>query len=87
MYSLAIARFDIPGEAGFPLNGVYAKPSTPEQVVFITFVLISWRGLKSFINIRVWIKTFSCKYNGTRAHIHITHMKLVLLLRRASLNR
>ena len=31
MYSLAIARFDIPGEAGFPLNGVYAKPSTPEQ--------------------------------------------------------
>ena len=31
MYSLAIARFDIPGETGFPLNGVYAKPSTPEQ--------------------------------------------------------
>ncbi len=26
MYSLAISRFDIPGEAGFPLNGVYAKP-------------------------------------------------------------
>ena len=25
MYSLAIARFDIPGEAGFPLNGVYGK--------------------------------------------------------------
>ncbi len=24
-------RFDIPGEAGFPLNGVYAKPTTPEQ--------------------------------------------------------
>ena len=23
MYSLAIARFDIPGEAGFPLNGNY----------------------------------------------------------------
>ena len=31
MYSLAIARFDIPGDAGFPLNGVYAKPQTPEQ--------------------------------------------------------
>ena len=31
MYSLAIARFDIPGEAGFPLNGVYAKPRTPEE--------------------------------------------------------
>lgn len=31
MYSLAISRFDIPGEAGFPLNGVYAKPKTPEE--------------------------------------------------------
>ena len=31
MYSLAIARFDIPGEAGFPLNGVYARPRTPEE--------------------------------------------------------
>ena len=31
MYSLAIARLDIPGDAGFPLNGVYAKPQTPEQ--------------------------------------------------------
>ncbi len=31
MYSLAIARFDIPGEAGFPLNGVYARPATPEE--------------------------------------------------------
>ncbi len=24
-------RFDIPGEAGFPLNGVYAKPAGPEE--------------------------------------------------------
>ncbi|TRY61104.1 hypothetical protein TCAL_11152 [Tigriopus californicus] len=31
MYSLAITRFDIPGEAGFPLNGVYAKPRSPEE--------------------------------------------------------
>lgn len=31
MYSLAISRFDIPGEAGFPLNGVYAKPSSPAE--------------------------------------------------------
>jgi len=31
MYSLAIARFDIPGEAGFPLNGVYLKPCSPEE--------------------------------------------------------
>lgn len=29
MYSLAIAKFDIPGDAGFPLNAVYAKPTSP----------------------------------------------------------
>ena len=26
MYTLAISKFDIPGEPGFPLNSVYAKP-------------------------------------------------------------
>jgi len=31
MYSLAIARFDIPGEGGFPLNGVYLRPTSPEE--------------------------------------------------------
>jgi len=31
MYSLAISRFDIPGEPGFPLNGVYVKPTTQEE--------------------------------------------------------
>ncbi|XP_055716650.1 actin-related protein 2/3 complex subunit 3 [Phlebotomus papatasi] len=31
MYSLAISKFDIPGEAGFPLNSVYAKPSTSQE--------------------------------------------------------
>lgn len=31
MYSLAISKFDIPGEAGFPLNSVYAKPQTPSE--------------------------------------------------------
>ncbi|XP_023333364.1 actin-related protein 2/3 complex subunit 3 isoform X2 [Eurytemora carolleeae] len=31
MYSLAIAKFDIPGEPGFPLNGVYMKPATGEE--------------------------------------------------------
>ncbi|KAG8178805.1 hypothetical protein JTE90_015358 [Oedothorax gibbosus] len=28
MYSLAIAKFDIPGNPGFPLNAVYAKPTS-----------------------------------------------------------
>ncbi|XP_014203733.1 actin-related protein 2/3 complex subunit 3 [Copidosoma floridanum] len=27
MYSLAISKFDIPGDQGFPLNSVYAKPN------------------------------------------------------------
>lgn len=30
MYSLAISKFDIPGDAGFPLNAVYAKPTAAE---------------------------------------------------------
>jgi len=28
MYSLAISKFDIPGEPGFPLNAVYARPAS-----------------------------------------------------------
>ncbi|KAF6204916.1 hypothetical protein GE061_019081 [Apolygus lucorum] len=31
MYTLAISKFDVPGEAGFPLNSVYAKPSSPTE--------------------------------------------------------
>uniref|UniRef100_A0A6B2E4J6 Actin-related protein 2/3 complex subunit 3 n=1 Tax=Phlebotomus kandelakii TaxID=1109342 RepID=A0A6B2E4J6_9DIPT len=31
MYSLAISKFDIPGEAGFPLNSVYARPSSSQE--------------------------------------------------------
>lgn len=31
MYSLAISKFDIPGEAGFPLNSVYMKPATASE--------------------------------------------------------
>lgn len=37
MYSLAISRFDIPGEPGFPLNSVYAKPATPAEAGKLTF--------------------------------------------------
>lgn len=40
MYSLALYRFNIPGEAGFPLNSVYAKPSSPgEAGNLVQFVL------------------------------------------------
>lgn len=31
MYMLAISKFDIPGEYGFPLNSVYAKPSNSQE--------------------------------------------------------
>lgn len=31
MYTLSISKFDIPGESGFPLNSVYAKPQTPNE--------------------------------------------------------
>lgn len=28
---LAISKFDIPGEPGFPLNAVYVKPSSAQE--------------------------------------------------------
>lgn len=31
MFSLAISKFDIPGDPGFPLNSVYAKSSSPAE--------------------------------------------------------
>ncbi|KAH8275843.1 hypothetical protein KR018_005412, partial [Drosophila ironensis] len=30
--SLAIERFDLPGDPGFPLNSVYARPEDPEKM-------------------------------------------------------
>lgn len=35
MYSLAISKFDIPGDPGFPLNSVYAKPNNPTEADFL----------------------------------------------------
>lgn len=37
MYSLAIGRFDLPGDAGFPLNSVYAKPSNAAEAGIIFY--------------------------------------------------
>lgn len=31
VYSLAVSKFDIPGDAAFPLNSVYSRPSTLEE--------------------------------------------------------
>ncbi len=31
MYTLGITSFPIPGEPGFPLNAMYAKPSNKQE--------------------------------------------------------
>lgn len=31
MFSLTLSKFDVPGDPGFPLNSVYAKPSSPAE--------------------------------------------------------
>lgn len=38
MYTLSISKFDIPGESGFPLNSVYAKPQTPHEAGEIVLI-------------------------------------------------
>ncbi|XP_022907097.1 actin-related protein 2/3 complex subunit 3 [Onthophagus taurus] len=43
MYTLAISRFDIPGDSGFPLNTVYAKPQTPQDAEFMRTYLTQLR--------------------------------------------
>ena len=41
MYTLAISKFDIPGEPGFPLNSVYAKPiNSTEAGEYLPYILI-----------------------------------------------
>ncbi|XP_030558889.1 actin-related protein 2/3 complex subunit 3 [Drosophila novamexicana] len=43
MYSLAISKFDIPGEAGFPLNSVYAKPQSAQDADLMRQYLLQLR--------------------------------------------
>lgn len=42
MYTLAISRFDIPGDAGFPLNSVYGKPQSQQDAgnLFLNIIKI-----------------------------------------------
>lgn len=40
MDGLANSRFDIPGESGFPLNAVYAKPSNPKEAGKLFYLLL-----------------------------------------------
>jgi len=43
MYTLAISRFPIPGEAGFPLNSVYAKPKNDQETELYQQYLLQLR--------------------------------------------
>jgi actin related protein 2/3 complex subunit 3 len=36
--TLANSRFDIPGDQGFPLNAVYAKPTNPNEAGNLLFM-------------------------------------------------
>ncbi|XP_071448204.1 actin-related protein 2/3 complex subunit 3-like [Hetaerina americana] len=56
MYTLAISKFDIPGEPGFPLNSVYAKPSTPVEADLMRAYL---QQVRQETGVRVCEKVFS----------------------------
>jgi len=43
MYSLAITKFDIPGDPGFVLNSVYAKPATSQDAETLRQYLLQVR--------------------------------------------
>lgn len=53
MYSLAISKFDIPGDPGFPLNAVYAKPSTPAEAgkCIMVYCRMFYYGIKNEVKI------------------------------------
>ncbi|XP_018580247.1 actin-related protein 2/3 complex subunit 3 [Anoplophora glabripennis] len=43
MKTLAISRFDIPGDAGFPLNSVYSKPANQSETELLKAYLTQLR--------------------------------------------
>lgn len=55
MYTLAISRFDIPGDAGFPLNSVYSKPANVVDAEFFKAYLTQ---LRQEVGLRVCDKVF-----------------------------
>jgi len=57
MYSLAISRFDIPGDPGFPLNAVYSRPSAADEQDLMRQYLLQLRQECGFrLAERVWDK-------------------------------
>jgi len=57
MYTLAISRFDIPGDPGFPLNSVYGRPTNPQEADVLRQYI---QQMRQEIGIRVVDKV----YNG-----------------------
>jgi len=55
MYSLAISRFDIPGDAGFPLNSVYGRPQSSQDADFLRAYLTQ---LRQEVGLRVCDKVY-----------------------------
>jgi len=56
MHSLAISKFDIPGDPGFILNSVYAKPGTAQDAEFLRDYL---KQVRQECGIRTCEKVFS----------------------------
>ncbi|CAH1382709.1 unnamed protein product [Tenebrio molitor] len=55
MYTLAISRFDIPGDPGFPLNSVYSRAKSPNDAEFLRAYLTQ---LRQEVGLRVVDKVF-----------------------------
>ncbi|KAK9874320.1 hypothetical protein WA026_002671 [Henosepilachna vigintioctopunctata] len=55
MYTLAISRFDLPGDSGFPLNSVYSKPANSADADFLKNYLTQ---LRQEVGLRVCEKVF-----------------------------
>lgn len=55
---LANSRFDIPGESGFPLNAVYAKPSNPKEAgkLFLLDIRSYFSNIFNKDDLRAYIK-------------------------------
>ncbi|XP_044738937.1 actin-related protein 2/3 complex subunit 3-like [Chrysoperla carnea] len=56
MYTLAISKFSIPGEPGFPLNAVYPKPTSPTDADLLRQYL---QQLRQETGVRVVEKVFA----------------------------
>jgi len=58
MQTLAISKFDIPGDPGFILNSVYGKPGTAQEggkFYYYSWLIDTFDGVK----LRQFILTFS----------------------------